>query len=249
MDKESRYYTVVRRYHVHHQRLVVLALGLSAALVIGVGFWLGRAAAYSGLGVDPARYRAQAAQLETAQARAEGLEQELDLVSTRHQVDRDALELVRRELARQKEQIAGLEEGIRFYRSLMAPGEIAEGFSLRQVELVAREQPGRYGFRIVAQQEASEHSLLEGELYAEVTGLEDGEPVTLGLARLSGDLASNIVPLRFRYFQSIEGNLQLPVGFQPDSISVVATIKSPRMAEASEKFPWKVQKHFTRGVR
>lgn len=249
MEKEHRYYTVVRRYHIHHQRLVVLALALTAAVVLGLGFWLGRAAVHSGFGVDPARYRAQTAELEAAEMQAEDLQQALDLASARHQVDRDALELVRTELARQKEQLASLEEGLRFYRGLMAPGEIDQGLSLRRVELVAREQPGRYGFRIVAQQEASEHSLLQGELFAEVVGQQDGEDRVLEFARISDDLEANVVPLRFRYFQSIEGDLQLPEGFQPRSISVVATIKSPRMAEVSENFPWKVQKYFIRGVR
>ncbi len=241
----DRYRTVVRRYHVRHQQIVVLALTLAAALVLGAGFVLGRQAAFSGVGIDPLRYRAQGEALQAAQAEQAELSRQLGVLVARHEVDRTALELVRQELAGQREQIAGLEEGIRFYRSLMAPGEIAQGFSLRKIELVAREEPGRYGFRIVAQQEARKHTPLQGELYAEVSGQQAGEPRSYPLAELSADLESTILPLRFRYFQSIEGVLVLPEGFEPQAVSVVATLSSPNKAEAREQYPWQVQEKFT----
>lgn len=241
----DRYRTVVRRYHVRHQEIVVSVLALAAALVLAAGFVLGRQAAFSGVGIDPQRYRAQGKALEDARAEQAELSHQLGVLAARHDVDRAALELVRQELAGQREQIAGLEEGIRFYRSLMAPGEIAQGFSLRKIELVAREEPGRYGFRIVAQQEARKHTPLQGELYAEVSGQEAGEPRSYPLAELSADLESTILPLRFRYFQSIEGDLVLPEGFEPIAVSVVATLSVPDKAEAREQYPWQVQEKFT----
>lgn len=242
----DRYHTVLRRYHLRHRQVVVLALALAAALVLGAGFLLGQQAAFSGTGIDPVRYREQAAALQAARAEQAELSRQLGVMAARHDVDRAALELVRRELAAQNEQIAGLEEGIRFYRSLMAPGEIAQGFSLREFELVAREDPGRYGFRIVAQQEARKHTTLQGELYAEVRGQQAGEPRSYPLAELSADLESTILPLRFRYFQSIEGELVLPEGFEPQAVSVVATLSAPNRAEARQQYPWQVQEKFTR---
>jgi hypothetical protein len=241
----DHYRTVVRRYHVRHRQVVVLVLTLSAALVLAAGFVLGREAAFSGVGIDPHHYREQGEALEVARAEQAQLSHQLGVMTARHEVDRAALELVRQELAVQKEQIAGMEEGIRFYRSLMAPGEIAQGFSLRRIELVARDEPGRYGFRIVAQQEARQHTPLQGELYAELSGQQAGEPRIYPLAELSQDLEATILPLRFRYFQSIEGDLVLPEGFEPQAISVVATISAPDKTEAREQYPWQVQEKFT----
>lgn len=248
MRQSERLAGLIVRLRRERRLQVVLAL-LLAGLVLFCGFWLGQAAVYSGYGIDPARHRAQAVALEQARQQLEVLRRELDMAEVRRDVDREALEMVRRELARQNERIASLEEGVRFYRGLMAPGELSEGFSLRGLELVPRETAGRYAYRIVAQQEASEHHLLQGELYAEVRGSQGGEAKVLPLAELSPDLASRVVPLRFRYFQSIEGELQLPEGFQPEAVSVVATIKSPQAAEVSESYPWKLQRYFTRGLR
>jgi hypothetical protein len=173
------------------------------------------------------------------------LEADLDVVQTRYAVDRQALEMVRRDIASQKEQIANLEEGIGFYRGLMAPGEIAQGLSLRRPELIPQEEPATYAFRIIAQQDAQKHQLLKGELSAEVFGQLFNQQVSYPLAQLSEDLENNVVALRFRYFQSVEGVLTLPEGFEPQGISIVATVSSPHKSEASERFVWQVQEKFT----
>jgi hypothetical protein len=230
-----------RRY----RRLQVVIATLLLAVMLLAGFYLGQRAVYSGVGFDAERYRAMQQAVEASDLEVARLQAELDVQAARHQMDQQALELVRREIAAQKEQISVLEEGLRFYKSLMAPGEIAQGLSLRPLELVALEPPGQYAFRIVAQQEARKHSLLKGELSAEVNGLLADQEVSYPLDELSGDLDNGSVPLRFRYFQSIEGQLSLPDGFEPRSVTLVARATTPSAMEVREQFPWRVQERFT----
>ncbi len=177
--------------------------------------------------------------------RIASLEAELDLARTRNNVDQASLDMVRGEMAGYKEQIAALEEELRFYRSLMSPGDIAQGLSLRPLELVQRDNPRRFAFRIVAQQGARKHSTLKGDLRAEVYGRNGEEGVSYPLAALSEDVEDELISLRFRYFQSIEGVLTLPDGFQPEGLRVSATARSPRRMEASGDYPWQVQERFT----
>ena len=172
-------------YRRRRTRLLVLIAALLASLVLVLGFWVGQQAAYSGMGVDSELYREMQRELPAARERAQALAQELEVQRTRNEVDRKALEIVRSDIARQKEQISGLEEGLRFYRSLMAPGEIAQGLSLRDIELIARTDPGRYAFRIVAQQEALKHQMLKGgaspeELDAMIEGRRTKQPKSSG---------------------------------------------------------------------
>ena len=242
---ESRFRPPSVLYRQRRLRLLVLVGALVTVLILSLGFWLGQRAAYSGMGIDPESYRQLQEQLPAVQEEALALTQELEVQRTRHEVDRRALELVRGDIAAQKEEISSLEEGLRFYRSLMAPGEIAHGLSLRAIELVSLSQAGRYAFRIVAQQEARKHDTLRGELYAEVFGKRDGEQVNYPLAELSDDLEGSVVPLRFRYFQAIEGELTLPEGFTPEGVNVVASAKSPRKVEVREQYSWQVQERFT----
>ena len=219
--------------------LLLLALGAWA------GFRFGQTAAYGDQGLDPATYRSMQEELPGLQQRFDDLQAELEVVQTRYAVDREALQMVRGEIAEQKEQIASLEEGIRFYRGLMSPEDIAQGLSVRTPELVARDPTGTYAFRIVALQGARKHELLKGELQAEVFGQLNGEAQSHPLAALSGDIENGAITLRFRYFQAIEGELALPEGFEPHGINVVASSSSPRKSEVRERFAWQVQERFT----
>ncbi len=223
----------------------MLVAAVVAIVILGVGFYLGQTSTYSGLGIDPASYRSLMDSEAERQGELETLQSELDMQKTRNEVDRGALELVRSDIASQKQEIAELQEGLQFYRSLMAPGEIAQGLSLRAIELVPREAPGVFAYRIVAQQEARKHATVKGELYIEVFGRLDQESVSYPLSTLSDDLDSNVVPLRFKYFQSIEGEMLLPEGFEPVSVNVVASASAPRKTEVREQFPWQVKERFT----
>jgi hypothetical protein len=224
-------------------RLLLSVAGLM--VMFAAGYWLGEQSLYRQNGFDRSQYLAMKSELIRARETIDTLEADLDVVQTRYAVDRQALEMVRRDIASQKEQIANLEEGIGFYRGLMAPGEIAQGLSLRRPELIPQEEPATYAFRIIAQQDAQKHQLLKGELSAEVFGQLFNQQVSYPLAQLSEDLENNVVALRFRYFQSVEGVLTLPEGFEPQGISIVATVSSPHKSEASERFVWQVQEKFT----
>ena len=225
--------------------LQILVLACLTALVLATGFYLGQRAAYSGMGVDPKVHRELKKALPQAKEEIARLEGELDVELTRHEVDRQALEMVRKDIATQKDKITELEEGLGFYKSLMSPGEIAQGLSLRPLELIAREAPGQFGFRIVVQQEARKHELIKGSLYAEITGTQGEQQARFPLAQLTEDIEDAVVSLRFRYFQSIEGELTLPEGFEPGSVSLVVTATKPRKTEVREVYPWQAQERFT----
>jgi hypothetical protein len=165
--------------------------------------------------------------------------------STRREIDAAALELVRQELASQQEMIAELDRGIRFYKSLMAPDEQAEGLSVRGIDLIADEKSGRFQFRILVQQSARKHEVLTGSLSASLVGARDGKAVVFDLSELSIQVPSADIRLRFKYFQAIDGELELPEGFVPQLVRISAKSTKPRRVELSEEFPWSVEEKFS----
>lgn len=243
--ESTRYQTVVRRQHVRRREIIVVLAILAMAAVLVSGFLLGRHASYTGMGIDPQKYRDMEAALPELEGRLDAAQAALDIELTRSEVDRVSLELVRAEMAEQKEQVAMLREGLNFYRSLMAPEDLDQGVSLRPPELVKTDAGERYSFRIVAQQEARTHKLLKGDLSAEVFGLVGEEEVIYSLADLSEDVTKHQIELRFRYFQAVQGELILPEGFTPQGIRVEAAIRSPRKIRVQEQYSWQVQKRFT----
>lgn len=217
---------------------MILVGTLAALVLLGAGYLLGMQQE-----VAPAGVVFEGEPLPAGQA--QDLEAELTMLRTRYEVDRAALEMVRGEIASQKLQIAELEEGLQFYRSLMAPEDIDRGLSLGGLELVKTDGERRYAFRLVAQQEARMHTTLEGELYAEVLGMLDGKRISYPLAQLSDDVQSSVIRLRFKYFQSIEGVLELPAGFEASTVTVIASATRPEEMEASAQYPWQPQERFT----
>ncbi|MFV0476875.1 MAG: DUF6776 family protein [Parahaliea sp.] len=216
-----------------------------AAILVGTGLYLSRYLVAETEMVSPELY--QRSQIEVERLRKQlNVQKGLLLeAQARHEVDRAALELVRQDLARQREEITDLDEGMRFYRGLMAPGEIAQGFSLQGLELVRRETGNIYAYRLVVQQEARKHEPMRGELFVTVQGVQNGQVVSYPLPQLARDIEGEAITLRFLYFQVIEGELQLMDGFEPQSVEVVAELSSPRKMEVREQYPWHLQEKFT----
>ncbi|MFT5710652.1 MAG: hypothetical protein ACI8QT_001350 [Halioglobus sp.] len=232
----DKYRTIVKRQHVRHGEARLLLGIVATALALGLGYFLGHRDFPSELS-------------QTSIPRVERelavLRDNFEVQRVQHRLDIATLEIVRKEIAVQKDQISQLEEGLQFYQSLMAPEAIAKGLSLRNLELVATDEPDRFAFRLVAQQEALKHPLLKGTLSIELFGQLDGDEISYPLAELSDDFEEGAVALRFRYFQAVEGELQIPPGFEPRGFKVVAKASSPHTAELREEYPWEVHQRFT----
>ena len=220
--------------------LVVLLL-----IVLAAGLYVARGGHLSGASGDAKSLHKLRGELSAARAQIKELGDALEVQRTRHTVDRRALELVRLEMAAQKEYTSDLEEDLRFYRSLMSPQGLASGLSARTPELVALDGTGRYAFRIVIVQAARKHQLVMGSLSLEVNGLFGEEEVSYTLAELADDPVDGELALQFRYFQAIEGEFTLPDGLEPISLTVVASASKPSKLEFREQFPWQLQERFT----
>jgi hypothetical protein len=233
------------QYKRRRKQAVIVVLTLLFALALAGGFRLGQHVAYSGMGAKPKSYRAMQKELVSVRNALQSKLAELEIQRTRHEVDRQALEMVRKEMAGQSELIAGLEEGLGFYRSLISPEAVAPGLSLRKIEILAAQEPGHYLYRIVVQQEARKYEQLKGTLDAVVTGVAGGQPVEYNFAALSEGSGESGAALDFRYFQSIEGRIVLPAGFVPSGVTVEAHTVSPHQFQIREEFPWQIEERFT----
>ncbi len=217
-------------------RLTLAGLGLLLAGLLLGGYgnlYLGLESAWENRSLRE-QIVAQARQLES-------LRQWKSDAETGREIDRAALELVRQELAEQQEAIAELEKGVHFYRSLMAPGEQSEGLSVHSIDLKPGQDDDSYQFRILVQQSARKHNLLTGTLQILVHGDEDGQEKAYNLSELSEQVPDPEIRLRFKYFQAIDGELALPAGFTPRTVSAAARSSKPRRVTVEKEFPWSVQ--------
>jgi hypothetical protein len=220
------------------------AFALLLVLTLLVGIFVGWQVAYRDMKVIPQSIEKMRSDLSAARAAIKVARVDLQMLRTRHEVDNHALELLRSEMAAEKERTADLEEGLRFYRSMVAAEDMANGLSLRKPELASGRVPGRVAYRIFVQQKEREYEIVEGILSVEVVGLKGGAEVSYSLTELSEDFDHKAAALHFRYFQAIEGELVLPEGFEPSGMTVIARASKPREIEIREQFPWKLQERF-----
>lgn len=222
---------------------IILAMGLLLLLALAVGVFAGR---YSALHSSELSDSMQAMRGELA-ASGEALKAargDLEMQRTRHEVDSRALELLRSEMAAQKERIAELEEGLGFYRNMVVSEGMASGISLRKPELVPGADPRHVKYRFFIQQKERESEMVEGTVSVEVYGVSGAREVSYPLDKLSTEFNTKAATLHFRFFQAIEGELMLPEGFEAQGLKFRVRASKPRSADIREKFPWELQERF-----
>jgi len=150
-------------------------------------------------------------------------------------LDKEALAGVQATLAEQRDTVAQLQEDLLFYRQIATPenaeaerGLVIGGVSLSATAAAPRRVRYKFEFRQVGDSER-----LDGHANISIMGDLDGERVSLPLHTLAlSDLEADI-PLGFRYFQNVEGELELPEGFEPVRIQVSAVVEGEGVKEKS----------------
>ncbi len=173
--------------------------------------------------------------------KSEKLEQQLENSKTAAEIDRQSNEDVRQEVIVLKDEIARLTEENNFYRGLMAPNEKASGLTLGAVELVEGREENIYDYKVVVQQLAKRHNLLNGTLKFTVVGSINGIVQRFSLMELSDSVNSSSIKLRFKYFQVVSGELRLPTDFEPEGIEIEARSTGSKPQTVSKKFRWLVE--------
>ena len=147
-------------------------------------------------------------------------------------------EHVRGTLLEQSSRIAALEDEVRIYRSIMAAGD-EEGIQIARLELIERIDGRGVRFRLLLVQSAEQREEVSGAVELSILGEKDGEASVFEVDRV-GD-GGYPMPFRFRYFQDLVGEIELPEGFHPEGIEVVARGAGPDGFRLERTFSWQIQ--------
>lgn len=174
------------------------------------------------------------------------LQQQIAIVERARQINRDAVELVRRDVRRLETDNAQLNRDLAFFRSIIAPEEEDGVVSVHRLELWPTDQPRHFQWKLVVMQSAKRHQFIKGQLQVTVVGKQNDNPVSFDLHALSSQLNNEKIRLGFRYFQSIpgdgiRGDITLPEGFTPEYLQVTGHITNPKEQDINRKFNWTVE--------
>jgi predicted phage tail protein len=218
--------------------LVWLLLGMMVSALGWIAFdygkvWGGYSAGRSGSTI--ARLNETIVALEKER---NGLRQKLAVAERARQVDAQATDIARQNLADLQRKNRELGKDLELLRKLIKD-DAGGVLRIKDFVLNAAAHQREFAYRFILTQLKSDSGLSEGSIQISVSGVLDGYAKTLSLAELTAGKEDRH-KMRFRHFQDISGTLMLPKGFSPQSIRVEIDPASKKLAPLSEVFDWRL---------
>lgn len=152
-------------------------------------------------------------------------------------IDKKAYNDVNGSLKRLQNEVLELKEQVTFYRGIVSPTQAAGGLNITSFRLNRLGDESGYHFKLVLTQVKQNNRIIRGKANILIDGLQNGEPKQLNVKDLMGSVKPNL-DLRFKYFQTIEGDMVLPEGFVPSSVLVDLKPSGSSKNAISKTFNW-----------
>lgn len=137
-------------------------------------------------------------------------------------------------------QVARQTQELAFYRGIVAQGAAAVGVKVQKVHITPGTKAQRFMMHIALVRTVRPDSVAIGSVALSIDGaMADGKAATLDLAALTPGKQKEL-PFNFRYFENLDQDVALPVGFQPQKVAVEVRSSKKDVAPASQSFPWSV---------
>ncbi len=155
------------------------------------------------------------------------------------QVDSRANEEVRQTVESLQAQIAEFKEEIRFYKGVMLPNVEDKGLRIERLDMKASSDPNKVNFSLLLTQVVEKHEYVQGGVEISLVGQQADTRRELSLNEISEEDLDSI-RFRFRYFQNIDGEFNIPDGFEPQQILIVARSSGRNSQRLEKKFDWQI---------
>jgi Family of unknown function (DUF6776) len=226
------------RYHAKQYLLFAISALLVGAVAY-LSFELGRyEAGYSKF--DERRHIGDLTKTIAARdAEIEELNRNLAILETSHDIDAETYETIRANFTQLQEKIQAQEEELGFYRGIVSPGDGVAGLRIQDVEVVSDDPEHQHHLlRLTLVQAIVHNQRVTGTVRVKFSGSLDNEVAEFDLGELVADEDTGEIAYGFRYFQSLERDLVLPAGFEPEQIEIEIWPREPRGDPQTQTFSW-----------
>lgn len=229
---------IVQPHHPGRRRVEMLIWISLAVLLFLLGLLLG----YRFFGTEMVEKRHQQNELENLQLQAVGMEQKLTNSVLASKIDRMALEEVRQVVTSLQTELAVDKEELGLYRNLLQTEGREKGLLIGELMLkpVSDSQQG-VAYRLVVQQKEAKLKRIKVNITMTLKGLKDGKEELLGLELIDTQVESSPISAEFKYFHILEGAVELPVGFSPQTLAVEIWKKGVSSSRVERSFDWDVE--------
>jgi hypothetical protein len=209
-----------------------------AAVAFRGGFLLGARSLRPEL--TQAGFASQALQRERDGLTAElaGVRQESIACERTRQIDQERDRSVQEQLkAAQDEHLALAREVASLKRLIRTGGRSV--VAVQGLRLAVGDAQREFRYRFTVSQLIEDVGETSGSIDIAVSGTQGGKDKTLALKQLKGSQPARLA-MRFDHFQTFEGRLVLPAGFQPQALTIEIAPKGDKLIASAETFPWQL---------
>ncbi len=158
------------------------------------------------------------------------LRQGLAVAERSLQMDQTAYRDLNGALNRSARRITRLEERVDLYRTVLSSPVPVQGVTIERLTL-RRVSGQRYRYALILVQPFAARGSVFGKLRFKIKGSSSGVPVTFTFP----GAVDKAIAVHFKYFQDIEGTLELPAGFLPELIDVDVQAQGRKI---QKRFSW-----------
>lgn len=166
------------------------------------------------------------------------LKQEVALLETHREIDREAYKEVEISLTSLQAKIQEQRGAIAFYRGIVSPADGNSGLRVQDLTLTRGKSEREFNVRLVLVQAMKHDRKVSGDVHLSVEGLQDGVDTTYAFAQLLPQQADKRWVYSFRYFQDFDRQLLLPSGFIPERVHIEVRSRTRTIASIEESFVW-----------
>ncbi len=180
-------------------------------------------------------YKTQIAELE---AEIVVFKQEVALLETHRDIDREAYREVEVSLTTLQVKIQEQQDAIAFYRGIVSPQDGKSGLRVQDLQLTRGSDEREYNLRVVLVQSKKHDRKVSGDVSLSIEGSQDGVATSYSFAQLQPASDDKAWIYSFRYFQDFERQLMLPDGFTPERIKIEVKSKTKSISSIEESYAW-----------
>lgn len=209
---------------------------LTALILAGVaGFWLGN----QYFSYQQKTLRSLESTVQNLQSENNVLNKKLNILRVELDVALLAQQKTFDEIKQSIDREKALQKDIAFYQQVMAPELTMQGFVIDAFNVEKTLSDRVYRFEVVMLQRDKIKNTLKGNLDITLVGSEAGQSKQYSLASLLVDPQQTLT-FGFKYFQVLDGQIQLPEQFQPERVLIQSEIFqfNRKKGELQSTFDW-----------
>lgn len=215
---------------------LLLAISATVVLLAAAGWIYNYGLNMAGFERQSAEQTQHNLQGETRKLKDENQEMRESLARAQRtiQMDQTAYQELDKSLKTSAQEIVKLREELNFYRNIISPADKKGGLRVQSLSIEAAGDANRYRYKLVLIQALKHERIVQGQASFEINGTQGGDEKMLKFP-VSNERS---IAVNFKYFQDIEGKLELPRNFQPKRIKVsVTTSNGAQSVEAVFAWP------------